>query len=139
MAPAPARIPRPAFPVSPAQAVLKTKRDVNCCLREATVKLHLLAMMAMSLCTASVAHAQQDTILFRYPGEPMKLGRFGPVARLQAVLFAKVDECGGSSTNYGSADGIYGAKTRQAIKDLLNCYPYGPVLAGGPAGQGFIT
>jgi peptidoglycan hydrolase-like protein with peptidoglycan-binding domain len=93
--------------------------------------------MALAAGTASAA---EDVLLYRYPGEPVRTGRYGPVARLQARLFAKIDECGAHSTGpYGEADGVFGGNTRRAVQDVLQCYPFGPVLGSGSSAEGAIT
>lgn len=96
-----------------------------------------------SLVTAAEAQAQtQDLsqVLYRFENRALTLGRFGAVAVFQERLFAQAANCAAKPlSRYGVADGIVGAKTRQAIIDLQPCLNASVRVAVGADNYGAIT
>ncbi|HCK17380.1 MAG TPA: hypothetical protein DHW36_02605, partial [Thalassospira sp.] len=102
--------------------------------------------LAALVCVITFASARpvfaQDLsqVLYRFENRALTLGRYGAVAVLQERLFARAGNCAGkSASNYGSADGIVGAKTRQAIVDLQPCLNASVRAAVGAESYGAIT
>lgn len=77
-----------------------------------------LAIAASLAPVASQAHAE-DRVLYRYTATATFDGAFGPVARAQQAIEARLKACG-APTSLG-AYGWFGPKTRQAIIKLAAC------------------
>ena len=95
----------------------------------------------MSACLVGVAQAQDlSQVLYRFENRALNLGRYGSVATFQQRLFAQASNCAAKPANsYGRADGIVGAKTRQAIVDMQPCLNYAVRAAVGADSYGAIT
>lgn len=79
-------------------------------------------------------------VLYRFENRALTLGRYGAVATFQQRLFAQAANCAGKPANsYGKADGVVGAKTRQAIIDLQPCLNSAVRAAVGAESYGAIT
>lgn len=92
-------------------------------------------------CIGHSAQAQNlSQVLYRFENRALTLGRYGSVAVLQQNLFSQAANCAGKSPgSYGGADGIVGAKTRQAIIDLQPCLNAAARSAVGAENYGAIT
>lgn len=102
--------------------------------------------LAALVCVITFASARpvfaQDLsqVLYRFENRALTLGRYGAVSVFQERLFERAGNCSGqSASNYGSADGIVGAKTRQAIVDLQPCLNASVRAAVGAESYGAIT
>ncbi|MCC9622550.1 hypothetical protein LPB41_12680 [Thalassospira sp. MA62] len=79
-------------------------------------------------------------VLYRFENRPLTLGKYSAVADFQQKLFANAGNCSGKqSSSYGGADGVVGAKTRQAIIDLQACLDPAIRSAVGAENYGAIT
>lgn len=92
-------------------------------------------------CIGRSAQAQNlAQVLYRFENRALTLGRYGSVAVFQQNLFAQAANCSDKSPgSYGGADGIVGAKTRQAIIDLQPCLNAAVRAAVGAENYGAIT
>lgn len=99
------------------------------------------AFIWSSLVAVVQAQAQDlSQVLYRFENRALTLGRFGAVAVFQERLFAQAANCASKPlSSYGMADGIVGAKTRQAIIDLQPCLNASVRVAVGADNYGAIT
>jgi hypothetical protein len=85
----------------------------------------------------TVSSAQSD-VLYRFTGEQLFDGRFGPVATVQARLKDALHACGKQEAL--TADGKFGPRTRDGLSELADCPAISPSLADdGDAHHGAIT
>lgn len=93
----------------------------------ACVALCLVALTSLTMVGPAQAATLQNTgslaqVLYRFEDRPLILGRYGSASDFQTHLFVAAARCAGAKpSQYGKADGIVGAKTRQAILDLRPC------------------
>ena len=98
-------------------------------------------MFAIWIMGAGTAQADNlDQVLYRFENRALTLGRYGSVSGFQRKLFVEAARCKkGPVAVYGKADGIVGAKTRQAIVDLQPCLNSAVRAAVGAEQYGAIT
>lgn len=82
--------------------------------------------------------ASRSEVLYRFTGEQLFDGRFGPVATVQERLKDALRACGGRQAI--TVDGKFGPGTRDALSELADCPAISPSLADDKdAHHGAIT
>src|SRR5262245_14615642 len=95
------------------------------------------ALLAAAFALAAIAPSRAD-ILFRFGQTTLFDGRFGSIAKAQALANAALAACGRPATI--GADGKFGAGTRDALAALARCPAFTSKLAAdGDARAGALT
>jgi hypothetical protein len=97
----------------------------------------LIAVLGVWACAAISAAAQSDPTLYSLRQTPLFDGRYGKLAEVQQAVNLALARCRKPPV---AADGRFGPRTAQAVRDLTTCAAVGPRLpAGSQAFQGAIT